>query len=122
MGEYVFSIGTSYEEKVYFGATIGLPSINYYENSIYSESNFSNDTNYSLNNFTYDQQFSAVGNGINLKLGTILELETILKLQVQYTLRLTFPLKKTIVHRLQQTGIVVIDTLKILQLDILIIK
>ena len=28
MGEYVFSIGTSYEEKVYFGATIGLPSIN----------------------------------------------------------------------------------------------
>ena len=72
MGEYVFSIGTSYEEKIYFGATIGLPSINYYENSIYSESNFSNDTNYSLNNFTYDQQFSAVGNGINLKLGTII--------------------------------------------------
>ena len=72
MGEYVFSIGTSYEEKIYFGVTIGLPSINYYENSIYSESNFSNDTNYSLNNFTYDQQFSAVGNGINLKLGTII--------------------------------------------------
>ena len=72
MGEYVFSIGTSYEEKIYFGATIGLPSINYYENSIYSESNFSNDTNYSLNNFTYDQEFSAVGNGINLKLGTII--------------------------------------------------
>ena len=54
-----FQLGTSYEEKVYF-ITVGfLPSINYYENSIYSESNFSNDTNYSLNNFTYDQQFSS---------------------------------------------------------------
>lgn len=70
MGEYVFSLGTSFEERVYFGATIGVPNVQYSEISKYTESNFS-DTNQSLSSFNYDQELLAYGSGVNLKLGTI---------------------------------------------------
>ena len=71
MGEYVFSLGTSFEEKIYFGATIGVPSIHYSEVSKYSESNFE-DTIQELDNFTYQQDLRSYGTGINLKIGTII--------------------------------------------------
>jgi len=70
MGEYVFSLGTSYEEKVYFGATVGVPSIQYSEVSTYTESNFA-DTIQTLSSFTYKQDLLAYGSGINLKIGAI---------------------------------------------------
>ncbi|MEJ6748804.1 MAG: hypothetical protein QNK60_02620 [Flavobacteriales bacterium] len=71
MGEYVFSLGSSFEENIYFGATIGIPTIQYSEKNTYSESNFS-DTNQNLNSFTYKDQLNAYGSGVNLKLGVIM--------------------------------------------------
>jgi hypothetical protein len=71
MGEYVFSLGSSFEENIYFGATIGIPTIQYSETNTYSESNFS-DTSQNLNNFTYKDQLNAYGSGVNLKLGVIM--------------------------------------------------
>ena len=68
MGEYVFSLGTSYEERVYFGATIGVPSIQYSENSSYTESDFV-DTSQDLSSFVYEESLLAYGSGINLKIG-----------------------------------------------------
>ncbi len=70
MGEYVFSLGSSYQEKVYFGATIGIPTIQYSENKTYSESNFS-DTTFGLSSFSYKEDLIAYGSGVNLKIGTI---------------------------------------------------
>ncbi len=70
MGEYVFSLGTSYEERVYFGATIGVPSIQYTETSSYTESDFA-DTSQDLSSFVYEENLLAYGSGINLKIGTI---------------------------------------------------
>jgi len=69
-GEYVFSIGTSFEEKIYLGATIGMPSIDYYEKSTYTESDFA-DTSAHLKSFDYSEELSTSGNGYNLKLGVI---------------------------------------------------
>ena len=79
MGEYVFSLGTSYEERVYIGATIGVPSIQYSEVSKYTESDFL-DTSQSLSSFNYDQELLAYGSGINLKLGTIVRVGNNIKI------------------------------------------
>ena len=70
MGEYVFSLGTSYEEKVYFGATIGVPSIQYSENSSYTESDFA-DTSQDLSSFVYEEGL-LLCSGINLKIVAII--------------------------------------------------
>lgn len=73
MGEFVFSIGTSFEEKIYLGATISIPSIEYNENSVYTENNFE-DTTYTINSFTYTEDIRAYGDGVNLKLGAIVRI------------------------------------------------
>ena len=57
---------------------------------------------------------------INLKLGTIIRIGDNASGGSMHT-HLIFPLKKTIVHQVQQIGMV-IDILKILSLDISIIK
>ena len=71
MGEYVFSLGSSYQERIYFGATIGIPTIQYSENKTYSESNFL-DTTFGLNSFSYKESLITYGSGVNLKLGAII--------------------------------------------------
>ncbi|MDA9808086.1 hypothetical protein N9B89_01745 [Flavobacteriales bacterium] len=68
--EFVFSAGGSYNEQLYIGASIGFPSINYYENTIYSEHSFK-DTINGLNGFDYQEELTTYGNGINLKFGAI---------------------------------------------------
>jgi hypothetical protein len=68
--EFVFSAGGSYNEQLYIGASIGFPSINYYENTIYSEDAFE-DTINGLNGFDYQEELTTYGNGMNLKVGAI---------------------------------------------------
>ena len=72
-GEYVFSIGTSYEDRIYLGATIGMPSINYYEKSTYTESEFT-DTAAHLQSFDHNEDLTTTGKGFNLKVGVITRL------------------------------------------------
>lgn len=72
-GEYVFSVGTSYEDRIYLGATIGMPSIDYYEKSTYTESEFA-DTTAHLQRFDYSEELTTTGRGFNLKLGVIARL------------------------------------------------
>jgi len=82
-GEYVFSAGTSYEDKIYFGATIGIPSIDYYEKSTYTESEFA-DTAAHLQSFDYEEELSTTGQGFNLKLGVIARLNDWVKVGGAY--------------------------------------
>jgi hypothetical protein len=72
-GEYVFSVGTSYEDRIYLGATIGMPSIDYYEKSTYTESEFA-DTAAHLQSFDYSEELTTTGRGFNLKVGVIARL------------------------------------------------
>ena len=78
LGEYVFSIGTSYEDIIYLGATIGIPSIDYYEKSNYTESEF-NDTAAHLQSFEYDEELTTTGKGFNLKIGVITRINNWIK-------------------------------------------
>ena len=68
--EFVLSFGGNYNNKVYLGATVGIPSIRYEEESNYTEE----DINDSFPNFTSFDQFDYLdvsGRGVNLKIGAI---------------------------------------------------
>ena len=70
INEISISFGANYDDKLYLGATIGIPFIRYYENSRYRE--ISNDTSiHFFHSLTYNQHVETHGTGINLKVGAI---------------------------------------------------
>ena len=77
--EFIFSIGGSFNEQLYLGATIGVPTLDYYEKSTYSETNFEDTVN-GLQGFDLHEELSVYGAGLNLKLGAILRVSENLKL------------------------------------------
>lgn len=68
MNEYVFSLGTNYNDRLYLGATLGIPFIRYFESTTYSESNIQNSD---LNNFKRIESLETRGSGFNFKFGFI---------------------------------------------------
>ncbi len=70
MGETVFSFGGNYNNKLYLGATIGIPHIRYTEESDYNEKDHK-DTIPGFQSFTMNQYVSTRGTGVNFKLGMI---------------------------------------------------
>lgn len=70
--EMLFSVGSNYSDKLYIGATIGVPFIYYNEYSIYKETNTENLNFYRpFESFTYRQDLQTRGTGINVKAGLI---------------------------------------------------
>ena len=70
MGEFAFSVASSYNEKLYIGATLGFPVFEYTE-TIKHREDIMSDTINSLGSFEYSQNLYANGEGINLKVGGI---------------------------------------------------
>jgi len=62
--------GNSYD-KWYFGGSLGLPIINYSRTTTYRESDASGNTNNDFDSYTYREDYSAKGFGLNLKMGAI---------------------------------------------------
>ena len=73
LNEFILSIGGSYQEKLYIGATIGIPTLDYYEYSEYSEAEIS-DTSNNLRRMLLSEEIAAYGTGYNLKIGAIYRL------------------------------------------------
>ena len=72
INEFVISMGSSYQEKLYLGATIGITSINYHEYTEHTESiNSEIDTISNLRKLQFTEEYSAYGTGYNLKVGAI---------------------------------------------------
>lgn len=69
-GEYAFTFGTNYKDKLYLGLTIGLQSIYYKSKSVYAETP-DKDNFYELDYFDYLEQLKTTGVGTNLKFGVI---------------------------------------------------
>jgi len=67
----VFSIGTNYDDKLFLGATIGVPFINFTENRTFIEINDKPDTTDMFGKFTITDKLRVKSTGINLKLGII---------------------------------------------------
>ena len=70
MGETVFSLGGNYNDKLYLGATIGIPHIRYHESSSYTETADTNALN-GFQSFELNQDSRTTGVGFNLKFGMI---------------------------------------------------
>jgi hypothetical protein len=70
VNEFEFSFGANVNDKVYFGATIGIPYLRYYESSVYQETK-TNDSIPYFNSLSFEQVLETHGTGINLKVGVI---------------------------------------------------
>lgn len=71
--EWLFSFSGNYNEKVFIGATIGLPYTRYYRESIYSEDVNDPASNFNLNRWSVTENLTTSGWGINMKLGIIVK-------------------------------------------------
>ena len=72
MNEFIISMGGSYQEKLYVGATIGITSINYHEYTEHTESiNSEIDTISNLRKLQFSEEYYANGTGYNFKVGGI---------------------------------------------------
>ncbi len=75
-GEIDISLGANYDDKIFLGATIGIPYFRYTQTSTLEEYDVDgtiNDTTYlkDFKNSAFTQKLSTQGNGVNLKLGII---------------------------------------------------
>ncbi len=93
-GEFVFSFGGSYNERIYLGATVSTPNIDYYEKSIYTE-NMLEDTINNLESFNWEEELSVYGEGVNLKLGMIMRLSDQIKIGTSLHSPTVFTIEET---------------------------
>jgi hypothetical protein len=69
--ELAMGFAKNIEDKLYVGATIGLPIVNYKSETFFKESDTSNRTNNNFKSLSYTEDVSTKGVGLNLKLGII---------------------------------------------------
>jgi hypothetical protein len=70
MNEFSLAMGINVDDKLYIGATIGIPSIYYSETSLYRESKVDTSIKY-FQNMNYQQFVETRGTGVNFKAGLI---------------------------------------------------
>ena len=83
MGEYQFTYASSYKEKLYIGASIGLSTIDYSKENYYQESDFA-DTLSTVQSFYMHDDVYISGAGVNLKIGGILRINDQLRLGLSW--------------------------------------
>lgn len=62
-------VGTNYKDKLYIGASLGIVTVDFSQENIYSEAE--GDASTPFTSFQYVDEFSTSGAGVNLKLGLI---------------------------------------------------
>lgn len=70
-GEWFFSFGGNYSDKLFLGATMGIPTIRYIYDKNYTETSAINDTLTDFKSFTIHDNVKTSGAGFNLKIGII---------------------------------------------------
>ncbi len=77
--EFIISMGANYNNRLYLGATVGLPSVRYREQSVYNETDIENNSNI-FNALTYTNSLRTAGTGYNFKVGAIFRATDMLRL------------------------------------------
>ena len=70
INEMVFTVGTNYNDRIYIGATLGIPFIRYIENTTYTETELVHDESV-FNSMTRSNYLETYGTGVNFKFGLI---------------------------------------------------
>lgn len=68
--EMVFTVGANYNDRLYLGATIGVPFVNYHQQFTYTETDSRNGDDY-FHSFTRNYDLETQGSGVNAKFGFI---------------------------------------------------
>jgi long-subunit fatty acid transport protein len=68
VGEYAFSLGANYSNKLYLGITFGVQRMLYEENKVHEEYNINSNF---LSSFRFSDNYYSTGTGYNFKLGAI---------------------------------------------------
>lgn len=71
MYEGAFAVAWNNKEKILYGFTIGLPFVNYKRTTTVTERDLSGNTDNNFDNFSFTENLSTTGGGVNLKLGLI---------------------------------------------------
>jgi len=82
IGEWVFSVGGNYREKLLLGATLGLQSYKYERDINFLEEDASGRTDNHFDYISYNEYLSTTGFGVNIKLGAIYVVNDMLKIGV----------------------------------------
>lgn len=78
--ELAFGWGGNMDDKLYLGASIIMPMINYSKNLYYAETDLTNNPNNYFGGFTVNENFSSRGWGLGAKFGIIYKPESYLRL------------------------------------------
>jgi len=92
--EMGFSVGANYRHDLYIGATLGLPILNYTQETTYTEADESDQYEY-FNNMSYSERFATTGIGLNLKLGAIYKISRMFRVGLAAHTPTTFGLTDT---------------------------
>lgn len=84
-GEWDFTFGGNYDERLYLGFTLGIASLRYEEESTWEEKD-NLDTIPNFTSFQYNQDLKTTGSGINLKFGAIFRPADAIRINVPFTL------------------------------------
>lgn len=79
LNELVFSLGANYGDRLYLGASMGIPNLSYKEESVFGEED-RNDINPVFNSLTYTHNIRTRGSGFNFKLGAIIRVTDVIRL------------------------------------------
>jgi hypothetical protein len=77
--EFVISMGANYSDRLYIGATLGIPTVNYQEENIFREEDILG-ISPEFNSLTYTTRHTTTGTGYNFKIGAILRLTDMIRL------------------------------------------
>lgn len=72
MGEYVLGLASNFDNKIFFGGSLGIQTLRYEEDMIHTENNIPNNIP-EITNFEYITHLESSGTGLNFKLGTIIK-------------------------------------------------
>ncbi len=70
LNEMVFAVGANYGDRLYLGATLGIPYIRYSETSVFTETDAEGNSDF-FKSFTRTDNLETSGTGINFKFGLI---------------------------------------------------
>ena len=79
LGETNLTFGANYNNRLYLGATLGMPSVDYTRNLVYTEEVAANDTTTDLKSFTLSENLTTTGSGVNFKVGIIYRIHDIVR-------------------------------------------
>lgn len=70
-GEMFFAMGGNYNDRLYLGASLGIPTVRYVYDRYYTETSDPSDTLTDVKSFTMHDYVKTSGAGVNFKLGMI---------------------------------------------------